>query len=241
MHLRDRVAVVTGASRGIGRATALALAGEGARVVATARTASELAALVDELKAAGHDALAVAADLTQEAEVERLRETTLASYGPADILVNNAGVGKYGAVESMSGADYDWMMNSNMRSTFLCTNAFLPEMLTRRSGQLIFVNSVAGLRGLPHEAVYCASKFAQYGFAQAVDAEVRRRGIRVSVVAPGGVHTTFAFGTGRQEGDPNLEKMMTPDEVAEAIRYTATAPESTRVFLVGLRPMAEPS
>ncbi|MEM7165062.1 MAG: SDR family oxidoreductase [Planctomycetota bacterium] len=240
MQLRDRVAVITGASRGIGRATALALAGEGARIVASARTASELDALVDELQGSGHEALAVAADLTQEAEVERLRAATNEAFGPADLLINNVGVGKYCAVEATTAAEYDWMMNSNMRSTFLCTNAFLPDMLTRRSGHLIFVNSVAGLRGLPHEAVYCATKFAQYGFAQAIDAEVRRRGIRVSVVAPGGVHTTFAFGTGREPGDAHLEKMMSPTEVADAIRYTAIQPESTRVFLVGLRPMAEP-
>ena len=140
----------------------------------------------------------------------------------------------------MSAADYDWMMNSNMRSSFLCTAAFLPGMLGRGTGQVCFIGSVAGLKGLPNEAVYCATKFAQIGFAQALDYETRERGVKVSVVAPGGVGTEFAIGTGRPEGDPMLDGMLDAGDVAQAVVFALTQPEKSRTFLIGLRPMSEP-
>jgi 3-oxoacyl-[acyl-carrier protein] reductase len=238
--LKGKVAVVTGAGRGIGAATALTLGHAGARVVATARTADDLEALVDRIERFGGEGLAVAADLTREEDVERLKAVALERFGSVDILVNNAGVGKYGPLSSLTVADYDWMMDTNMRSSFLCTAAFLPGMLERGQGWIVFVASVAGLKGLPHESVYCASKFAQIGFAQALDYETREQGVKVSVVAPGGVHTTFAFGTGRTEDDPRLGGMMEAQDVAEAVLFAVTQPEKVRVFLIGMRPMSEP-
>src|SRR5690606_29379577 len=196
--------------------------------------------LAGELVALGRQALAVPADVADEADVARLKEQTLARFGRLDILVNNAGVGKYGPVSALTVDDYDWMMDSNMRSSFLCTHAFLPGMLERRQGWIVFVGSVAGLKGLPGESVYNASKFAQYGFAQSLDYETREQGVKVTYVAPGGVHSHFAFGTGRTPGDPHLEKMMAPETVAEAVLYAVTQPEKARVFLIGLRPMSEP-
>ncbi len=238
--LKDKVAVVTGASRGIGEATALTLAQAGADVVVTARTGDELAALAERLERMDVAALAVTADLTREEDVARLRAAALERFGRVDILVNNAGVGKYGPLGSLSAADYDWMMNTNMRSSFLCTAAFLPGMLERRQGWMVFVSSVAGLKGLPNESVYCATKFAQMGFAQALDYETREQGVKVSVVAPGGVGTHFAFGTGRTPGDPALEAMMDAKDVAEAVLFAVTQPPKVRVFLIGMRPMGEP-
>lgn len=238
--LKGKVAVVTGASRGIGAATALALGRAGARIVATARTATELDRVADQLHADGGDGLAVVADLTRETDVDRLKSAAIDRYGQVDILINNAGVGKYGPLSSLTAADYDWMMNTNMRSSFLCTSAFLPGMLERRRGWIVFVASVAGLKGLPHESVYCATKFAQIGFAQALDYETREQGVKISVVAPGGVHTTFAFGTGRTESDPRLDGMMNAMDVAEAVLFAVTQPDKVRVFMVGMRPMSEP-
>ena len=150
------------------------------------------------------------------------------------------GVGKYGPLNTLSVEDYDWMMNSNMRSSFLCTSAFLPGMLEREEGWVVFVGSVAGLKGLPNESIYCATKFAQMGFAQALDYETREQGVKVSVIAPGGVHTHFAFGTGRTQGDPMLENMMGAEDIAEAVLFAVTQPPKARVFLVGMRPMSEP-
>lgn len=238
--LKGKVAVVTGAGRGIGAATALTLAHAGARVVVTARTADDLEPLVDRIERFGGEGLAVPGDLTREEDVERLKAAVLDRFGSVDILVNNAGVGKYGPLSSLTEADYDWMMDTNMRSSFLCTSAFLPGMLERRQGWIVFVASVAGLKGLPHESVYCATKFAQIGFAQALDYETREQGVKVSVVAPGGVHTTFAFGTGRTEDDPRLDGMMEAQDVAEAVLFAVTQPEKVRVFLIGMRPMSEP-
>ena len=237
--LRDKVAVVTGASRGIGEATALTLAQAGANVVVAARSADELAGLAERVERMGVGALAVPADVSQEADVARLRAAALERFGAVDILVNNAGVGKYGPLSSLTAADYDWMMNTNMRSSFLCTAAFLPDMLARRQGWLVFIASVAGLKGLPNESVYCATKFAQMGFAQALDYETREHGVKVSVIAPGGVGTHFAFGTGRTPGDPALDAMLDAEDVAEAVLFAVTQPAKARVFLIGMRPMAE--
>jgi NAD(P)-dependent dehydrogenase (short-subunit alcohol dehydrogenase family) len=235
-----KVAVVTGGSRGIGRAVALALAKQGANVVLAARDREHLLSVAREVESLGRRVLPVAGDLRLEESVETLREKTLAAFGTVDILVNNAGVGKYGPLLDFTPEDYDWIMDTNMRSSFLVTRAFLPTLLEKKSGDLVFVASVAGLKGLPHEAVYCASKFAQVGFAQALDHELREKGIRVSVVAPGGVRTEFAFGTGRTPGDPRLETFLRPEEVADAVVFALSQPPHARVFLVGMRPMSEP-
>ncbi len=238
--LHERVALITGASRGIGRATARALAAAGADLVLTARTETDLRAAADEVEALGRRALVVPADASQADDVARLEAAAIGAFGRVDILVNNAGVGKYGPLTEQTIDDYDWMMNTNMRSSFLCTRAFLPGLRARQRGWIVFVASVAGLKGLPNEAVYCATKFAQVGFAQALDYETRERGIKVSVVAPGGVHTHFGIGTGRTAGDPMLARMMDAEAIADAVLFAVTQPPKARVFLIGMRPMSEP-
>lgn len=235
-----KTAVITGASRGIGEATAFTLGRAGANVVLAARNETELADVAARLEREGIAALPVTADVSDADDVAHLRQAALDRFGQVDILVNNAGVGKYGPLSSLTIEDYDWMMDTNMRSSFLCTQAFLPEMLARRSGWVVFVASVAGLKGLPNESVYCASKFAQVGFAQSLDYETREQGVKVSVVAPGGVHTHFALGTGRTAGDPQLEKMLDAEDVAEAVLFAVTQPPKARVFMIGMRPMSEP-
>jgi 3-oxoacyl-[acyl-carrier protein] reductase len=237
--IQDKIALVTGASRGIGRATALALAREGAHVIVTARAADELNTLVAAIEAVGREALAVPADVRQEADVERLAERARDRFGRVDVLVNNIGVGKYGPLETFTADDYDWMMDSNMRTSFLTTRAFMPAMLQRREGWLIFLGSVAGLKGLPNEAIYCASKSAQYAFAQSLDHECRPYNVKVSYIAPGGVNTYFALGTGRTAGDPSLEHMLDSEDVAEAVVFACNQPPKSRVFLIGMRPMSE--
>jgi 3-oxoacyl-[acyl-carrier protein] reductase len=131
------------------------------------------------------------------------------------------------------------MMNTNVRSTFMCTHAFLPQMLERGSGSIITVSSQAGLHGYAGEAIYCATKFAQIGFSEALDKEVREKGIKVSVIAPGGVGTTFAFGTGRYEGMPALEQMLDAEDVADAVVFAAKQSPNSRILVLGMRPMSE--
>lgn len=238
-RLRDKIALVTGASRGVGRATALALARDGAHVVITARIENELGELAGEIEALGVHALAVAADVTQEADVARLADAALNRFGCVDILVNNVGVGKWGALTELTVQDYDWMMNTNMRSSFLCTKAFLPQMLERKQGLIVFVGSSSGLKGSARQTAYCASKFAQIGFAQALDHEVREHGVKVSVIAPGGINTQFAFGTGRSPGEPRLEQYLDAEDVAEAVVFAVTQPEKARAFLIWMSPMSQ--
>lgn len=238
--LEGKIAFVTGASRGIGRAVCLALARAGCHIAGAARNADELASLVDAIKGLGRDAIACNADLSQQSDVQRVAEETLAHFGRIDILINNAGVGKFGPLSSMSVEDYDWMMNTNMRATFLCTRAFLPGMIERGDGDIIFLGSVAGLKGLPNETVYCATKHAQYGFAMSLDHECREHGVKVSYIAPGGVNSYFAFGTGRSPGDPKLREYLDNEDVADAVVFAASQPPKSRVFLLAMRPMREP-
>lgn len=237
--LRGRVALVTGASKGIGRAAAITLARAGADVVITARSGDALNAAAREIEACGVRALAVAADATDVAAVARLRERALQAFPRVDILVNNVGIARYASFAELTVEDYDWMMNTNMRSTFLLTKAFLPGMLERGAGAVIFVASVSGLFGFPGETAYCASKHAQVGFARALEREVYAQGVKVTVIAPGGVNTEHAFGTGRTAGDPRLETYLEAQDVAEAILFAATQPPKSRAFLIGLRPMSE--
>jgi 3-oxoacyl-[acyl-carrier protein] reductase len=183
--------------------------------------------------------LAVPADAALEQDVERVRQAVLQAFGRVDILVNNVGIARYAPFSELTLRDYDWMMNTNMRSTFLFTKAFLGPMVERGSGWVVFVASVSGLFGFPGETAYCASKHAQVGFAKALDREVFDKGVRVSVIAPGGVNTEHAFGTGRTPGDPSLQGYLEADDVAQAVVYAVTQPPKSRVFLIGLRPMAE--
>ena len=239
-RLEGKVAVVTGAGKGIGRAAALALAREAAAVVVTARTEADLQSLVQEIEAAGGRALAVPADISQEADVERLKTAAHVAFGQVDILVNNAGVGKNGTVMTLTIEDFDWIMNTNFRGTFLCTKAFMPEMIERQSGNIIFVGSVAGMMGLPNEPIYCASKHAQKGFAESIDYECRPHNVKVTYIAPGGTNTNYGFYNGtRTPGDPMLDGFLTSEDVAEAVIFAATQGPKSRVFLIGMRPMNE--
>lgn len=238
-EIKGQVALVTGASRGIGRACALALAQHGVHVAVTARTADELNTLVDEIKAHGVQAVAFPADATSADAVYKLRDEVLKQFDHVDILVNNAGVAKYGTLLEHTIDDYEWMMNTNVRSTFLFTHAFVPGMIERKSGHVVVVSSQAGVAGFPNEAVYCATKHAQVGFATALDGELRPHNIKVAILAPGGVRTTFAFGTGRTEDMPALENMIEAEDVAEGLIFAVTQPPKTRVLIIGMRPMSE--
>jgi len=238
-RLEGRAALVTGASKGIGRATALALAREGASVAVTARSLPALEELAEEIRGSGARAVALGGDAVQAGDVDRIRGQALEALGRIDILVNNVGIARYAPFDQITLEDYDWMMNTNMRSSFLFTKAFLPGMLERRQGWVVFVASVSALYGYPGETAYCASKHAQIGFAKALEREVTDRGVKVSVIAPGGVNTEHAFGTGRTPEDENLGTFIEAEDVAEAVVFSVTQPDKTRISLVRMRPMSE--
>ena len=239
MKLAGQVAVVAGAGRGIGKAIALRFAAEGAKVVLASRTATELEALAGQIRAAGGEALAVPTDATNEADVERLVAKAIKAYGKVDIMVANAGMAYYKSLAETSVEEYNAMMNTNMLTTFLAARKVVPHMIERRKGMLLIVSSMAGQRGFPNEAVYCASKHAQVGFSHALDKELREYNIKVAALCPGGVNTTFAIGTGRTDGDPRIAAMLEADTVAEAALLMCSMPEKARIMEIWMRPMSE--
>jgi 3-oxoacyl-[acyl-carrier protein] reductase len=239
MRLKDKVALVTGASRGIGRASALALAREGAIVVGVARTQADLDSLKAEIEKEGGRALVMVADVTQRGQVAASVDRAVSAFGRIDILVNNAGMGGYRPFLEWSEEDYDRIMATNAKSTWLFCKEVIPHMRNQGGGQIINVASVAGLQGYPTEAIYCASKFAQVGMTQALDREFFKEGIKVTAVCPGGVETHFALGDGRTPGGENMKGFSTAEDVAEAVVLAAIPRERTRIVNIIMRPMNE--
>ena len=240
VSLAGKTVLVTGASAGIGWATALAFAELGANLVVTARREARLQELCEKIVALGGQAGFVAGDATQDSVAEECVALTVKKFGSLDILINNAGVGNYKNLVDTSAAEYDEMMDANMKSSFLFSRHAAPVMIAQKSGEILFVSSVAGLQGFAGEAVYCASKFAQVGFAQALDGELRKFGIKVGAFCPGGVKSEFAIGKGRTEEGVAKSTMMEPGEVADAIVFACTQPKNFRVLSMVVRHMGEP-
>lgn len=239
-NLHGKTAIVTGASAGIGWATALALAEEGASLVLGARRTDRLEKLAGEARERGaQDVIPVAGDAREQQVADRTVKAALDKFGSIDILVNNAGMGNYKNLVDTSAEEYDQLMDTNMRSTFVFTRAVVPVMLQRGAGTILMVSSMAGLYGFSGEAVYCATKFAQVGFAQALDHELRPKGIKVGVICPGGVKTEFALGKGRTEARVAASGMLEPEDVAKAIVFACTQGPNSRIIEIQLRTMAE--
>ena len=237
--LNDRVALITGASSGIGRACARALASEGASLVLTARRRERLEALKREIESAGGRAVLVAGDAREESTATGAVQAAIEAWGRIDVLVNNAGVGNYKNLVDTSAEEYDELMDVNVRSTFLFTRHTVPVMLRQKSGTILMISSMAGVYGFGGEAVYCMSKFAQVGFAQALDRELRGSGIKVGAICPGGVKTEFALGKGRNEKDVAASDMLDPEDVAGVVLLACTQSPRSRLIEVQLRTMGE--
>ncbi len=231
---------VTGASRGIGAATALALAGEGCKLGLGGRDEAALEEVVRRSSEAGGEAIPVRCDVRSYEDCDRLISSIMERFGRLDGLVANAGVGAYGELLDLPLRQINDMLDTNVYGTVYSVRAALPALLDGEGGDLVVVASVAGLRGLPKESVYCAGKHAQVGFAESLDHELRPKGVRVTTVCPGGVATEFAFGAGREPGMPELEEMMSSEQVAEAIVFTLRQDPNLRTLRHVMRPMSEP-
>ncbi|HSO35297.1 MAG TPA: SDR family oxidoreductase [Labilithrix sp.] len=239
MRLKDKIALVTGASRGIGHASCLALAREGATIVGTARTHKDLEALEKELAALGVKAKTFACDVTKSAEVAACVKQAITDFGRIDILVNNAGIGGYRPFLDWTEDDYDKIMDTNAKSTWLFCKEVIPHLLKQGGGNIVNVASVAGLAGYPNEGIYCMSKSAQVALSQSLDREFYGRNIKVSLVCPGGVETHFALGDGRTPDGANMKGFSTPEDVAEAVVLAVLPRERSRIVNIIMRPMNE--
>jgi clavulanate-9-aldehyde reductase len=200
LSLRNRVALVTGASSGIGAATARALAAEGTAVVLAARRADRLAQVCDGIRRTGGRAHPVEADVTSDDDVARMIEETLATFGQLDVVVCNAGVGFHGSLEDTSADDMARLMDVNFMGTFLVAQAALPHLRRRDQARLIIVSSIVGKRGIGWGGAYSATKFAQVGLAESLRAELGGTSVRVSVVLPVSTETEFREAMARDQG-----------------------------------------
>jgi NAD(P)-dependent dehydrogenase (short-subunit alcohol dehydrogenase family) len=239
MRVLDRVAIVTGSARGIGRACALQLAEEGAKVVVSDIDDDAGVGVVAEITDAGGDATFVHADVTSKQEVEQLVAATTAKLGTVHILVNNAGTDVKGSVDELPQETWDFLMELNLRGTFLCTQAVVPEMRKNAYGRIVCMSSMAGKSGEPYTSPYCATKFGIIGFIQSVALEVGPDQITINAVCPGAVETDLnkksvaqsAKASGRSYEDELYEKfikltplgrMATPKDVALAVAFLAS-------------------
>jgi 3-oxoacyl-[acyl-carrier protein] reductase len=236
--LTGTVAVVTGASAGIGRATARELLGAGARVVVGARRKERLDALEAEFP---EQVASVVMDVRSPNDAKRLVRTALDRFGRLDSLIANAGIGMYGGILDHTDEALATMLDTNVAGTVWPIRAAVPHMLETGKGDIVIVASVAGFRGGADEAVYAATKFAQVGLAGALDRELRSKGIRVTTIGPAGTATEFAIGAGRTEDMPELRTYLRPEDIAFAIRTVLEQPRRMRTQYWTMWSMAQGS
>jgi len=225
------VALVTGGGRGIGRAVAAALAGAGVRVAACSRTLPDVARVAEQIRATGGEALALRCDVADPAQVETAVAETVGRFGQIDILVNNAGVGTVAPCEvaDYEIAEWDRIVNVNLRGTFLCCRAVLPGMRDRRRGTVINVASITGVKSAPLVAPYGVGKFGVVGLTQALLAENHPYGIRVCMVNPGPTDTTIWDKKLTPLPADVRAAMMRPEDVARVVLFLASLPDEVRI------------
>jgi NADP-dependent 3-hydroxy acid dehydrogenase YdfG len=231
-ELDGKVALVTGASGGIGAAVARSLHEAGAAVGLLSRRGGDLGL---------ERGLGLSCDVRDREAVARATAAVIERFGRLDVAVANAGVGAYGPFLELEPGQVGEMIDVNLKGTLYTAAAALPHLIESGGGDFVAMASVAGLRAFPGESVYNASKFGQLGFTRSLDNELREQGVRCTCICPGGVHTDFAIGSGRAEGDRALAEMMSAQDVADFVVFTVTRPRNLRVLTTSFRPMSEPS
>jgi 3-oxoacyl-[acyl-carrier protein] reductase len=234
MNVTGSLAVVTGATEGIGRATAFALGRAGARLAICARTAANVEATVKALRAGGIDAIGMPCDVSDPAGVTAFATFVNRERGHPSVLVNNAGIGRFKPLLELALEDWDATMGVNVRSLYLVTRAFLAEMLEARSGTIVNIASLAGKNGVEGGTAYSASKHAVLGFSKSLMLEVRKHGIRVVAICPGSVDTPF--GVKRERPPTNRERALTAEDVAHTVLAAVTVSDRAMISEVDIRP-----
>lgn len=232
MTLEGKVAVITGASRGIGAAVARKFAEQGVRLGLASRSGDDLGL---------EGVVAQPCDVRWFDQLDSVVAATVERFGRLDILVANAGVGAYGRFLDLTPEHLEEMIDVNLKGTIYAVRAALPHLMDSGEADVVTVASEAGRRGLPLEAVYSASKFGQVGFTRALDHELREHGVRCTNVCPGGVATDFALDDGRGRSPEALQGMMTADDVADVVLFIVTRARNHRILETAFRPMTEPS
>jgi NAD(P)-dependent dehydrogenase (short-subunit alcohol dehydrogenase family) len=233
--LSESLALVTGGSRGIGRAIALRLASLGAAVAVCGRDTDALNNVSAQLAVLGGRVFSHVADVTRPADVDALVAKTESALGPITILVNNAGIGVFGPAHEKSEEDWDRVLNTNLKSVFLVSKAVAPSMISRKSGDIINISSLAGVNAFKGGGLYCASKWGLQGLSACMAEDLRGYGIRVSTICPGSVATEFS---GTSPKDPG--KVLSPEDVAHAVETIVTQSSKSFISQLQIRPLSKP-
>jgi 3-oxoacyl-[acyl-carrier protein] reductase len=233
--LENKVALVTGSSRGIGFAVARGLAGLGAKVALCARDPERLERAAAQLKGAGANVAAIPVDLRNTNEITPLVKKVEESLGAIEILVNNAGIGYFAPIQEASEANWDAVLDTNLKAVFLLSKAVAPGMIQRRGGHIVNIGSLSGKSAFAGGAIYCASKWGLLGLTQCAAEDLRQYGIRVSAVLPGSVATDFSPHTGK-----DTSKMLQPEDVAHAVEGIVTQSPQSFISEVDIRPAQKP-
>lgn len=233
--LDGKVALITGASRGIGLAIARSLAAMGARLGLCARDPKRLGSVAAEFEREGTSVVAVTADVSRPDDIAPLVRKTEQSLGSIEILVNNAGIGYSGPTHEASEANWDAVLDTNLKSVFLLSRAVTPGMIARRGGHIVNIASLAGKNAFAGGGIYCASKWGLLGLTECMAEDLRPHGIRVSAVCPGSVATDFS-----PHGTKDPRKMLQPEDVAHAVAMILTQAPQSFISEVLLRPTQKP-
>ena len=234
--LAGKVAIVTGASRGIGKAISILLAQSGSRVVLAARSEPQLKSVSEEISSQNGEALVIPTDLTVDEEMERLVQQTLKEWGSVDVLINNAGFGKVAPVVKAKVSDWDETFRVNLRAPMFLSKLVLPTMMERGEGSIINISSVSGKSGQANGSAYSASKFGLIGFTQSLYEEVREYGIRVATICPGFVDTPMIPQMRRLD----RSKMIRPEDIARTVLFILTSPPTVCPVEMTVRPQRTP-
>jgi 3-oxoacyl-[acyl-carrier protein] reductase len=236
MKLKDKIAVITGAGKGIGRATAELFLQEGARIVIVSRTKSDLNNFIKSDKRFKDNIIAITGDVSKEAVIKNVIKKTITAFKKIDILINNAGFSVFDNMVDSRTKDFDAMFAVNVRAAYLLTKGFLPYMIKRKEGTIMNISSLAGKQGFATGTGYCATKHAVMGLSRALMLEVRQYNIRVAAICPGTVDTEFFRKESQTQIFADRNTVVKPEDVAEACLFTASLPVNATISELEIRP-----